>query len=775
MIKTKGILSVMLGCLLAFSTVACNSTGGGASGGSSMSANSGNSSNSSNSSNSGNAGNSGSVGNEDAKDKVLQSTLFSDPSLADRPMVMMHRSSTTLIDDVYARGYGGIATNVTWESSYLQNDRAFSLLSASVDYAAQKGMYVWLYDEYGYPSGTAYGQTLADNPEYEALGLVPQYKEISAGSTGKIDILYGHTRLEAAYIYDGTLSGGIDLSTGVNVSAQIASDGQSISYVNRGSQAKVLVAYASKHWYENTHAMENWYIQQRYINMLDAEPAQKFISITHDKYYEKLSSYFGNTIQAFFTDEPALQGNYFTISERDRIVLDEADANIPVVECLNYSNTLFEKFEDKYGYDLPSNLAYLYMDDGSTKAKQVRMDFYALTGELFGNNYLGAIEEWCGSKNVKSSGHLLLEETLYQNPWFAGNMLQLLGEMGIPGSDLLYSEPLGAINAACIVSKMAASAAEYTGKENTFSEISGAFDGTIGDLYDQINAVGAQICMGVNTYASYYYQGGNHTVEQDKIFSTALGRMRYMTTGVNHSSKVAVYYPYEGVSAETLPSTNMYEPTIAAKNISDSFANLCRTLVGKQVDYDLVDYLNLSKCTVSRGKLISPSGEEYGAVVIPYTTALHSTAVEKLLAAAKAGVKVVLTGIDEIVCETGKTATAEKFDELYTLSKYVTTENGAGNYLRENGYSYMRLSDNYAENVFMSKRENANYSVFTVVNAYESDKTYDFTLEATGSKVKYYDAVSGEIKTISSVTAANGKCTFTFTLPANRTGFFVVE
>ncbi len=760
MVKTKGILSTILGCLFAFSFVGCNAT------------KEESSTPSSTTSNASAESNGGAEGNED---KILENALFSNPSLADRPMVMMHSVATTLIDDVYDRGYGGIVTNVAWDNTYLQNDRAFALLSAGVKHAANKGMHVWLYDEYGYPSGTAYGQTLKDNPEYEALGLVPQYKEISAGSTGKIEILYGHNRIEAAYLYDGDSVSAMNLSSGKDVSSLIAADGQSVSYTNRSGEAKVLVAYTSKRWYENTHSMENWYAQQRYINMLDKAPTEKFISLTHEKYYEKLATYFGNTIQAFFTDEPALQGSYFDISERNRQVLDVPDPNVPIVECLNYSNSLFDAFTAKYGYDLRPHLGYLYNDDGSAKAKQIRMDFYLLTSELFGNNYLATIEEWCSSKNVKSSGHLLLEETLYQNPWFSGNMIQLLGTMGIPGTDLLYSEPLGAINAACVVSKMAAAAAEYTGKEDTFAEISGAFDGTKGDIYDQINAVGAQVCMGVNTYASYYYQGNDHTLEEDKIFSTALGRMRYMTTGVAHSSKVALYYPYEGVAAETLPTKSMWQPTQSAKNISDSFSNLCRTMVGKQVDYDLVDYLNLSKCKVENGKLVSPSGEAYGAVVIPYTTALYSTTIEKLLEAANAGVKVVLTGIDEIVCETGKSATAAKFEELYALAKYVTTENGAANWLRNNGYTYMRLNDDYAENVFMSKRENANYSVFTVVNAYESAKTYEFTLEAQGNEVKYYDAVSGEITAISKVSVDGGKSTFTFTLPTRRTGFFVIE
>ena len=78
-----------------------------------------------------------------------------------------------------------------------------------------------------------------------------------------------------------------------------------------------------------------------------------------------------------------------------------------------------------------------------------------LTSDLFQNNYLKQIATWCESKNVKSSGHLLLEECLYQNPWFAGNMIQLLGQMGIPGTDLLFSTPQAALNAYCIVSKMA--------------------------------------------------------------------------------------------------------------------------------------------------------------------------------------------------------------------------------------------------------------------------------------------------------------------------------
>ncbi len=708
------------------------------------------------------------------EEKTISLHLWEDPALEDRPMVMMHSIANSLIDDVYNRGYGGIVTNVSWDNSYLQNARAFATLKAGVKYAVDKGMHIWLYDEYGYPSGAALGLTLKDNPEYEALGLVSKAVVIPSGKSETVDLLYGHKEIVAAYLYDGIDVNSMELSSAQNVSSAISADKTSVSYTNRSSTSKVLVAYMSKRWYEFTHSMENWYAQQRYINMLDEEPTKKFISLTHDKYYEELGEYFGNGIQAFFTDEPALQGNYFNITEHNRKVIDTPDLNIPIVECLNYSETLFEKFENAYGYDLKPYLGYLYNDDGSAKAKQVRIDFYALTGELFRSNYLAQIEEWCEGKGVASSGHLLLEEELYQNPWFAGNMLQLLGTMGIPGTDLLYSEPLGAINAACITSKFAVSAAEYTGKTDTFAEISGAFDGTVGDIYSQINAVGAQICMGVNTYASYYYQGGDHTFDEDVLFSTALGRMRYMTTGVTHSAKTAVYYPYEGASAETLPTKNLFEPVANAFTVSESFGNLCRTLVGKQVDYDIVDHLNLGKCTVKDGALVAPNGERYTSIVIPYTTAIYSDSVLKLIEAANAGVNVVVIGVDQVTCETGKSSVAARWEEVLDKAEYVTTENGAANNLRKNGHTYVKLSDAYAENIFTSKRENANYSVFTFVNGYQEDKKYDIELYADGKSVKYYDSVTGNVTDISA-SIKNGVVKFNFTLPANTTGFFVVK
>lgn len=709
--------------------------------------------------------------------KIINDELFKNPSLSDRPMVMMHSSTQGLITDVLSRGYGGVVTNVSWSNNYLNNEREWSSLQNVIDFAIDNGMYVWLYDEYGYPSGCARGQTLSGNPEYEALGLVSVKKVVGAGDVQTIDLLYGHNEIVDAFVYDGSDTDNADLSSGISVKNLINEQKNSITYANRTKTSKILVVYMSKRWYEKTHAMENWYAQQRYINMLDKEPAEKFISITHEKYYEYLGEHFGKGIKAFFTDEPALQGNYFDLSDRNRTVIDTPDMNIPILECLNYSDRLFDYFKQTYGYSLEDKLGYLYMDDNSDVCRKVRMDFYLLTGELFRNNYLQKTSDWCDAHGVKSSGHLLLEESLFQNVWFAGNMIQLLGTMGIPGTDLLYSTAARAAQDACITSKFAGSAADFTGKTDTFAEISGAFDGTAGDMYSQLNAVGAQVAFGINNFASYYYQGNNHTKEEDKIFSAAIGRMRYMVTGSEHRAKTLVYYPYEGVAAETLPTMSMWLPREEAREVSDSFTDVCRGLTAKQIDYDLTDYINLSKMEVKDNALVSPNGERFEAIVLPYTNALRSEAVEKLAEAASRGVKIYLVGgIEKVVCEFGKSDVEKQFVEK-VLPACVTVTSGAAaaKRLRDEGMTYAVLDDLYSSDVYITKRENANYSVFTVVNAYAEDKTTGFTLEAAkGNKVRYYDAVSGEITEITATRTGN-KLRFMFTLPANRTGFFTVS
>ena len=69
------------------------------------------------------------------------------------------------IDDLRKKGYGGIVTNVDMDQNYLHDAESWELFRHAVQYAVnQRGMKIWIYDEKGYPSGSAGGLTVRENP-----------------------------------------------------------------------------------------------------------------------------------------------------------------------------------------------------------------------------------------------------------------------------------------------------------------------------------------------------------------------------------------------------------------------------------------------------------------------------------------------------------------------------------------------------------------------------------------------------------------------------------
>ena len=65
-------------------------------------------------------------------------------------------------------GMGGIVVNVGYDD-YLDNEDAWQRFLVGVRSAAELGMRIWIYDENGYPSGTAGGKVLQGHPELEVV------------------------------------------------------------------------------------------------------------------------------------------------------------------------------------------------------------------------------------------------------------------------------------------------------------------------------------------------------------------------------------------------------------------------------------------------------------------------------------------------------------------------------------------------------------------------------------------------------------------------------
>ncbi len=75
-----------------------------------------------------------------------------------------------LIQQLKDDGFGGVVCNVPHDQ-YLEDEGKWASFASWAARAKKAGLTLWLYDEDGYPSGTAGGVTLRDHPELAAMGL----------------------------------------------------------------------------------------------------------------------------------------------------------------------------------------------------------------------------------------------------------------------------------------------------------------------------------------------------------------------------------------------------------------------------------------------------------------------------------------------------------------------------------------------------------------------------------------------------------------------------
>ena len=169
------------------------------------------------------------------------------------------------LKDIKAKGVDAIVLHprigIPEDVPYL-SDAWFQTVRFIVKCADALGMKIVLYDEGMYPSGSAHGMVVAQNPDYASKGIRlsdrPEGGEVIAAFEDGKYLVYGFTGGTIRGIHFGEDDG----EAGAPKSADI----------------------------------------------LNPDAVEAFIRLTHDRYYEELKEYFGNTVIAFFTDEPCALG-----------------------------------------------------------------------------------------------------------------------------------------------------------------------------------------------------------------------------------------------------------------------------------------------------------------------------------------------------------------------------------------------------------------------------------------------------------------------------------
>ncbi|MCQ2429181.1 MAG: hypothetical protein MJ192_02510 [Clostridia bacterium] len=550
------------------------------------------------------------------------------PHRADDTLRERRASITRYLNMLKRKGFGGIVTNVSTAHEYLENEREWKLFAFTADECERLGMRMWIYDENGYPSGSAGGITLRDDPELEALAVVVVKETVAPGETKTIPLPRGHMR----FLYAGLYPCGADGQPLPDAEGRciplpgpdFRNETEAVTLTNTSDAPAVLCAFVEKRLYEGTHCIHNVFMAQRYIDVTNRDAVAAFIRNTYEKYFEAVPGHMTagagaqtpvpGKIEAFFTDEPSFMGCYINAGLWPGRTRDPYDTEIPLYPVLSYGRDVENQFAARYGYDLRSELVSVFLGD-SDHARAVRSDYYALMSDLYEDSFFAQLGDWCGRHDISFSGHILLEDDIRHHTIFEGDYFRLLRHMHTPGIDMLQSLPR-VLREYAFTPKLVSSVAHAYSRPHVMSEVSAHAQG--GHVtHDQMYAsLCAQYAMGVDTFTYYY---GTEFMDDATYtaYNGALGRIDRIMAG-RHLSNVLLYYPIETFRQYHKPSDAQYGSYTAEENACKAGVDaVMDALLDRQCDFDFVGFDVLSRCAVKDGLLTTPGGETVQALVLP--------------------------------------------------------------------------------------------------------------------------------------------------------------
>jgi len=387
----------------------------------------------------------------------------------------------------------GLPENMTWLSEGM-----IHAMNVAITEAARRNLYVVLYDEGMYPSGSSSGQVVARNPKHAARGLAkidlgPKEEPYVTGDKKLVAILTrpGGSRVAV-----------VDQPTGGKI--------RGLHYIGEGN---------SKIQEESPPAAD----------ILNPAAVESFIDLVYEKYYSEFGKYFGSTILGIFTDEPNPLGRDPGKQMRP--------GNLEIMPMIN----------NIVGYDMKPFLADLWYAD-SPEATRHLADYYRAVNICLEENYYKLLGNWCKKHGVDLMGHPASSMDIGAERYFQ-----------VPGQDLVwrYVEPGPKALAGehSTMAKCASGAMIHLGLRRNSNELYGAYGHNL--TYDEMKWL-ANWCFvrGQNLlfpHAFYYSIRGPRYDERPpdvgpnsewwnkyKPYADACSRLSWINTDSRHICSIAI-------------------------------------------------------------------------------------------------------------------------------------------------------------------------------------------------------------------------------------------
>ena len=492
-----------------------------------------------------------------------------------------------------------------------------------VQEAKKRGMKLWIQDEYDYPSGFAGGKISEQYPQLTMQGLDADIRiSVMPGQTLRMPTPPDTLGALAVFAQTGTAQVVPVGPGGIEWRAPAPPPGAGgypkpwelilVRHIFRSSPTRM------SNRADGTRAKDSQY---SLIDYLNPDATRAFLKITHETYKQAIGDEFGKTVLGFFGDEPDYTG------------------------FMPWTPKLLDEFRQQKGYDLQPYLPLLFAPKTTDEAWRAKADYWDVWSGMFRDAFFGVQADWCANNNVEYLVHLNHEENALRldlpedHIRNEGDFLRDMRRVQVPGIDNLSQfvpnrvhAPDGAWNENSNFPKLASSAAHLFGRPKVWTESAGGvgIDGKFQLDFQVVRGVNAlQVGLpGVRVGPG----GATAAPPQAPMLEWYADRAGYLMAIGRPAAQVGLYYP----------SNSMW---MGDEEADRSMTKLGWQLLEHQVDWDYFDEQSLSSvATIENGGFKNLSGQVYRAIVIPSSTVITRSALDRLQAFVKAGGKAIFVG-----------------------------------------------------------------------------------------------------------------------------------
>ncbi|HNS22782.1 MAG TPA: glycosyl hydrolase [Sedimentisphaerales bacterium] len=554
-------------------------------------------------------------------------------------------------------GFGILPFGKEFSPAYL-SDAYFAVYAAALEQAKTLGLTLSLYDEYGFPSGSAGSRNSSDTSLF-----AQRWPHLTIKRLDKHEWEFrGPARFEQT-LPSGKLMAVVAMNTGtlerVDLTGSVR-DGKVDWQVPDGPWKVMCFVCVID--------------GDPICDYLDPEAADRFIELTHQAYYDRFAAHFGTTIDSTFFDEPTLyRANGRTWTDRFN-----------------------DQFIARYGFDPRPYYPALWYDIGP-ETQAARNCLFGFRTELYATGFPKRIQDWCDAHGITATGHQDQEEVV--NPVsVSGDLMKCFQHLDIPGID-----KIGGDRPAERFYKVVSSAAYNWDKSLVMSETYGA----MGDLgWDAIYTVAMeQYTKGINLLIPHavWYDDRNVTFKPELSwrnplyadglpeFNTYLARLNVLLQNdAAHIADIAVLYPIA-----TLQGSHHLDGPLGYYQGGVAVPEADYVAVGELLAVDLGrDYAFLhpevleDRCTLDGSQLVLPNRVHPGrfsVLVLPGHKTIRWSSLRKIQAFYEHGGHIVATGqLPSKSAEFGHDEDVVRSIESLFGSAPSGTEEGKGFAIRRN-------------------------------------------------------------------------------------------